>query len=128
MQKIYVKPEDLRLYWDYVRKGLLKILSKTPEGWIPEDVYVECFNNKALLWAFSQDNRIVGFSVLQPQGDNLHIWCSYFEHNLDPCWQALLEIAKAGGASTVTFDSHRKGWDVIARKYGFRPRQWIKDI
>jgi hypothetical protein len=34
----------------------------------------------------------------------------------------------AGGASTVTFDSHRKGWDVIARKYGFRPRKWIKDI
>jgi len=128
MEKVYIQPHELRMYWTFVRKGLQTILSKTPEDWIPEDVYVDCFNSKALLWAFKQDNRLVGFSVLQPQGDNLHIWCAYFEHNLEPCWQAIQEIADAGGARTITFDSHRKGWDQVARKLGFTPRKWIKEL
>lgn len=128
MEKVYIQPHELRMYWSFVRKGLQTILSKTPEEWIPEDVYVDCFNGKALLWAFKQDNRLVGFSVLQPQGDNLHIWCAYFEHNLEPCWQAIQEIADAGGARTITFDSHRKGWDRVARNLGFTPRKWIKEL
>ena len=128
MEKVYIQPHELRMYWAFVRKGLQTILSKTPEEWIPEDVYVDCFNGKALLWAFKQDNRLVGFSVLQPQGDNLHIWCAYFEHNLEPCWQAIQEIADAGGAKTITFDSHRKGWDRVARNLGFIPRKWIKEL
>ena len=128
MEKVYIQPHELRMYWSFVRKGLQTILSKTPEEWIPEDVYVDCFNSKALLWAFKQDNRLVGFSVLQPQGDNLHIWCAYFEHNLEPCWQAIREIADAGGARTITFDSHRKGWDRVARNLGFTPRKWIKEL
>jgi|688.fasta_scaffold02677_28 hypothetical protein len=128
MEKVYIQPHELRMYWTFVRKGLQTILSKSPEDWIPEDVYVDCFNSKALLWAFKQDNRLVGFSVLQPQGDNLHIWCAYFEHNLEPCWQAIQEIAVVGGARTITFDSHRKGWDQVARKLGFSPRKWIKEL
>ena len=128
MEKVYIQPHELRMYWTFVRKGLQTILSKSPEDWIPEDVYVDCFNSKALLWAFKQDNRLVGFSVLQPQGDNLHIWCAYFEHNLEPCWQAIQEIADAGGARTITFDSYRKGWDRVARNLGFTPRKWIKEL
>lgn len=128
MEKIYIQPHELRQHWSFVREGLNTILSKSPEDWIPEDVYVDCFNNKALLWLFKQDNRLIGFSVLQPQEDNLHIWCAYFEHNLAVGWQAIQDIAKAGGAKTITFESHRKGWGKVADSLGFTPKKWIKEI
>lgn len=128
MEKLYIQPHELRQYWIFVREGLNTILNKSPEDWIPEDVYVDCFNNKALLWLFKQDNRLIGFSVLQPQEDNLHIWCAYFEHNLADGWQAIQDIAKAGGAKTITFESHRKGWTKVADSLGFTPKKWIKEI
>ncbi len=128
MEKVYIQPHELRMYWPFVRQGLQTILLKSPEEGIHEDIYVTCFNNQSLLWVFKQDNRLVGFSVLQPEGNNLHIWCAYFEHNLEPCWQAILEIADAGGARTITFESHRKGWDQVARKLGFTPKKWIKEL
>jgi hypothetical protein len=128
MEKLYIQPSELRQHWSFVRSGLNTILSKSPEEWIPEDVYVDCFNNKALLWLFKQENRLFGFAVLQPQEDNLHIWCAYFEHNLADGWQAIQDIAKAGGARTITFESKRKGWDKVAKDLGFIPRKWIKEI
>ena len=35
----YIKPEHLRKIWPFVRNGLEIILTKSPESWIPEDIY-----------------------------------------------------------------------------------------
>ncbi len=50
MNARYIKPEELRKIWPFVRAGLEVILKKSPEQWIPEDIYADCFAGRSLLW------------------------------------------------------------------------------
>lgn len=130
MEKRYIQPQELRSWWPWVRVGLEKVKTKSTEAWIPEDVYADCFEQRSMLWVFLKENRPVGFAVLQPFQTSLHVWCGYaYEPDcLFDSWELIKEIAKAGNANAVTFDSNRPGWDKTARKLGFRPRKWIKEL
>jgi len=130
MTPSFIHPNNLREWWGFVRPGLIEILNKSPEPWIPEDVYTDCFTQKSMLWVAQVDARPVGFAVLQPKGETLHVWCVYFvEHgHMDAGLQHLKDIAKQGGAKTLTFDSWRPGWDRQARKLGFKPRRWFMEV
>jgi hypothetical protein len=74
------------------------------------------------------DNKAVGFVVLQPIGDTLHVWVSWSTINdntlFQQAWQEIQAIAKQGGKSKVTFSSQRKGWERRARLMGFTPQTW----
>lgn len=123
----YIKPEHLRKIWPFVRNGLEVILTKSPESWIPEDIYSDCFTGKSMLWVFVEDQPC-GFVVLQPIGDNLHIWCAYGRGDFDSGLDHVLRIAKEGGAKTISFDSWRRGWNHRAQELGFRPRRWVRGV
>jgi hypothetical protein len=126
----YIQPNELRNWWNWVRPGLEKIKEKSTEPWIPEDVYADCYSQNSMLWVLLRHDRPVAFMVLQPLGDTLHVWCAfaYEEDCLLEGWENVQRIAKEGGATKVTFDSNRRGWDRTAKKLGFRPRKWIKEI
>ena len=129
MKSTFIEPNNLRQWWGFVRPGLLKILQKSPEPWIPEDVYADCFEGRSMLWVAQDDARPVGFAVLQPQGTALHVWSVHLEHgHLEAGWQLLLNIARNGQAETLTFDSWRPGWERQARKLGFKPRRWVRRV
>jgi hypothetical protein len=74
------------------------------------------------------DNKAVGFVVLQPLGDTLHVWASWSTINdntlFHQAWQEIQAIAKQGGKSKVTFSSQRKGWERRARLMGLKPSTW----
>ena len=124
----YIKQDELRGVWQYIKPGLEVILKKSPESWIPEDIYSDCFTGRSLLWVFVEDNSVVGFVVLQPIGDNLHIWCAYGKGDFDAGMDHVLVLAREGGARTISFDSWRKGWDRKAKALGFRPRKWVREV
>ena len=124
----YIKPDELRKVWKHIKPGLETILQKSPEAWIPEDIYSDCFNQRSMLWAFIERNIVLGFVVLQPMGDNLHIWCAFGKGDFDAGLDHVLRIAREGGAKTISFDSWRKGWDRKAKALGFRPRKWVKEV
>jgi len=130
LDKQYIEPNNLRNWWQFVRPGLEHILKKSPEYWIPEDVYADCYSGKAHLWVFSENNYPVGFAVLSSKNDTLHCWCGWsnsvghFKNAVD----CVSEIAKESGFKYLAFDSWRSGWDRIAPKFGFKPRTWVKEI
>jgi hypothetical protein len=126
----YIAPLELRNWWSWIRPGLDIIKSKSTEAWIPEDVYADCFEKRSMLWVFTKQNRPVGFVVLQPVLERLHIWCAYgAEEDIAPeCFEHILNIARQGNAKQLSFDSNRRGWERHAKKMGFRPRTWIKDL
>jgi hypothetical protein len=130
MEKLYIEPKDLRSWWHFVKPGLEDILKKSPECWIPEDVYADCMNGKVMLWVFSENNYPVGFVVLAVRGDALHCWCGWANSigHFKSAVECVSEIAKAGGSKFVTFESWRSGWERIAPKFGFKPRTWVKEI
>jgi len=129
MEVRLISPNDLRQWWRFVRPGLEQILHKTPEGWIPEDVYADCLAGKSMLWVGLSDARPVGFMVLQPRDDALHVWCAYLSEvgHFDAGWQHLMNIAQRG-ARRITFESWRPGWARKAKQLGFKPRSWALEV
>jgi len=125
-----IQPQELKAWWQFVKPGLDTILRKSPEDWIPEDVYAQCFCKNSLLWIFVEDNKPLGFVVLVVRPEAVHVWCLWaavknrFVEGTKVFWKTLEEA----NIKKVTFESYRKGWDKIARQHGFSPRSWVKEL
>lgn len=131
MKYEYVPPHEIKQNWDFVRFGLHKILRKSPEDWIPEDVYASIVCQKSVLWLVKSDNgHNEGFFILQPSGDTCHIWCAWAvaPDLLDGGVAFIEQIARESGANKLTFDTNRIGWTKVATKLGFIPRTWVKEL
>lgn len=124
----YIPKDNLRQHWEYIRHGLEIVRSKGHTEYIPEDVYCDCYEQRSMLFMGIVDNKPVGFVVLQPIGNRLHVWAAWSLLNDDTLFmQAFHEIqaiAKQGGKTKVTFNSERRGWERKARQMGFKPQTW----
>lgn len=131
MRYEYQTPEMVKTRWDFIRFGLNRILRKSPEPYIPEDVYVNLGIGKAFLWmALSDNGNAEGFFILERNGDTCHIWCAWaVAPNLLEDGVAHIEtLAREFGANKLTFDTNRVGWVRVADKLGFKPRTWVKEL
>ena len=81
-----------------------------------------------MLWLMVENDQPVGFGVLQPVGDSLHIWAGYGKFLMDEGFRHAEEIAKSGGARKITFESNRPGWAKVASRYGFKPTKWTAEV
>lgn len=124
----YVKPEELRGIWAQIRPGLLEVKEASDDAWIPEDVYADCYSKHSMLWVLEDDSRVIGFAVIQPQGETLHIWCGWGAMLLEEGFARVFDIAKRGGARKISFESTRPGWQRVAKRFGFRPRKWVAEV
>jgi hypothetical protein len=73
----YIPKDNLRQHWEYVRHGLELVRARGHNEWLPEDVYCDCYENRSMLFVGIIDNKPVGFVVLQPIGNRLHVWASW---------------------------------------------------
>ena len=124
----YIPKDNLRQHWEYIRHGLEIVRSKGHTEYIPEDVYCDCFEQRSMLFMGIIDHKPVGFVVLQPIGNRLHVWAAWSLINDDTlfmqAFQEIQAIAKQGGKTKVTFNSERRGWERKARQMGFKPQTW----
>ena len=124
----YIPKDNLRQHWEYIRHGLEIVRSKGHTEYIPEDVYCDCFEQRSMLFMGIIDNKPVGFVVLQPIVNRLHVWAAWSLINDDAlfmqAFQEIQQIAKQGGKTKVTFNSERRGWERKARQMGFKPQTW----
>lgn len=124
----YIPKDNLRQHWEYIRHGLEIVRSKGHTEYIPEDVYCDCYEQRSMLFMGIVDNKPVGFVVLQPIGNRLHVWAAWSLLNDDAlfmqAFHEIQQIAKQGGKTKVTFNSERRGWERKARQMGFKPQTW----
>jgi len=124
----YIPKDQLRQHWEYIRQGLEIVRSKGHTDYIAEDVYCDCFEQRSMLFMGIVDNKPVGFVVLQPIGNRLHVWAAWSLLNDEAlfmqAFQEIQAIAKQGGKTKVTFNSERRGWERRARQMGFKPQTW----
>jgi hypothetical protein len=132
MEYKYIDPQELRNWWAAVKPGLEKIKSKSPENWIIEDVYTDCFNQRSLLFVLIENNHYSGFFILQPMGETLHLWAAYSLENsyevVENALKYIKDMASTANVKSITFSSHRRGWSKRAAAYGFRPNKWICEV
>jgi len=81
MEFRYIPVDKLRDWWPSVRPGLDQIKGYSPENWIVEDVYTDCFNQKAMLWVGLENNHFKCFFILQPMGETMHLWAAWSLEN-----------------------------------------------
>ena len=124
-----IPPTEIRNVWATVKPGLEHILRKSPENWIPEDIYASLVANRANLWLAIESDRMVGFVVGYVQGEDFHVWCAYgfLNGNLKRWFSELEDIARQQ-CTRITFDSWRPGWNRVAKELGFMPRKWAKEL
>jgi hypothetical protein len=67
----YIYPSQLREIWEFVKYGLEKVRAKGHNDWIVEDIYCDCFTQKAMLFVVDNDNIDCGFMVLQPMNQTI---------------------------------------------------------
>ena len=124
----YIPRDNLRQHWEYIKHGLEIVSSKGHTEYIPEDVYCDCFEQRSMLFMGVIDNKPVGFVVLQPIGNRLHVWAAWSLINDEAlfmqAFQEIQQIARQGGKTKVTFNSERRGWERKARQMGFKPQTW----
>lgn len=124
----YIPKDQLRQHWEYIRHGLEIVRSKGHTDYIAEDVYCDCFEQRSMLFMGIVNNKPVGFVVLQPIGNRLHVWAAWSLLNDEAlfmqAFQEIQAIAKQGGKTKVTFNSERRGWERKARQMGFKPQTW----
>jgi hypothetical protein len=124
----YIPKDNLRQHWEYIRHGLEIVRSKGHTDYIAEDVYCDCYEQRSMLFMGIIDNKPVGFVVLQPIGNRLHVWAAWSLINDEAlfmqAFQEIQQIAKQGGKTKVTFNSERRGWERKARQMGFKPQTW----
>jgi hypothetical protein len=124
----YIPKDNLRQHWEYIRHGLEIVRSKGHTDYIAEDVYCDCYEQRSMLFMGIIDNKPVGFVVLQPIGNRLHVWAAWSLINDDAlfmqAFHEIQQIAKQGGKTKVTFNSERRGWERKARQMGFKPQTW----
>ena len=110
----------LRSVWDYVERGLLAIIDKTRDDWIPADVYAEIRGGVSRLFMMEYGGERRGFVVVQlwPQyhdGPRLFIRALWSEpgalvaHRAD-VYEDLDELARSNGATAMRQLSPRR-WD-----------------
>lgn len=128
----FVPQQELRDWWPSIKPGLNEIKQKSPEPWIVEDVYVDLFNQKSMLWIGKENNHFVGFFILQPMGHEVHLWAAWALENdyqrVEKGLQFIKNMARNSNVKYITFSSHRPGWQRRAAHYGFRPRKWICEV
>lgn len=124
-----LQPEQLKNYWPEIKYGLEEVLRKTPSAnWIVEDVYAAILYKRAVCVVGMVNEDLQGFFVARPQDNGLFVWAVYSEGSLDEGVMHLINYAKAINCKHISFQTDRKGWNKVAKKYGFQPNVWRMEI
>jgi hypothetical protein len=84
------------------------------------------------LYVALKNSHFVGYFVLQPINQKLHVWAAWTLENdyqlVEKGLQFTKDVAREANIKYLSFSSHRPGWSRRAKAYGFRPREWISEV
>lgn len=123
---IAIQPNDLSLVWPEIRAEVATI--ETPDGLIPEDVFMACKSNNAVLFMLQVGEKRVGWMVVRNFGTDLHIWQLRADNGYEVMTSfrpQLMEIARNAGCTKITYGSTREAWNKVSKQHGFKIRMVV---
>lgn len=132
MKPYLVSPEEIDRFWSFLAHGLetVKLTDETVE-WTLESVNNTAKKGAAYTVLGVKDDVAVGFFMGYPQPDGaFFVWIAHLHlgYDLGEGIDMLASFAKDLGCTRLIFGTNRRGWERIARKYGFRPTYWEKAL
>jgi hypothetical protein len=132
MAPYLVPPEEIDRFWSFLEHGLqaVKETDDTVE-WTLESISKTVRSDRTYTVLGLKDDVAVGFFVGYPQPDGaFFVWIAHLHtgYDLGEGIDMLAGFAKNLGCTRLIFGTNRRGWERVARKYGFRPTYWEKAI
>lgn len=132
MAPYLVPPEEIDRFWSFLEHGLqaVKETDATVE-WTLESISKTVRSDRTYTVLGLKDDVAVGFFVGYPQPDGaFFVWIAHLHtgYDLGEGIDMLAGFAKDLGCKRLVFGTNRRGWERVARKYGFRPTYWEKAI
>jgi hypothetical protein len=126
----HLKTEELKEYWPHIKMGLGELLIKDPEqNWIPEDVYYQIKSGQSHCVLGLTDGVIDGFFVGQVLKDgSFFAWVGYCQRDVDSGLKILDSFAKQLNCKKIKFATGRSGWARLAKRHGYKPTIWVKEL
>lgn len=128
-----VAPIELPRVWNNVRACLEIVRKRTDASWLPEDVYREVREGRAVLYVPFIDGKACGVLVLTDSVDRytgeriLLIWIA-FSHDprcIDPCLAEIDKMARDGDFRRIMSQSPRRGWIRRLRGFGYTHTEYV---
>jgi hypothetical protein len=122
LRLVPLQVQHVRAEWPFIAEHLQRILKKTKEAWIPEDVYASLIKGESACLEVYDNLDRKGVLVVRKECDDwsgkqyLFVWCVSLENGLYS--QALSELAKfaeAIGVKSIRGESPRIGWGKRAK-------------
>jgi hypothetical protein len=132
MAPYLVPTEEIDRFWSFLEHGLqaVKETDDTVE-WTLESISKTVRSDRTYTVLGLKDDVAVGFFVGYPQPDGaFFVWIAHLHtgYDLGEGIDMLAGFAKNLGCTRLIFGTNRRGWERVARKYGFRPTYWEKAI
>ena len=120
----YLPTDKLREHWPFIETGLKRILDRSPDRWIPPDVYSMAIQGHVGVYLY-RNPSIDGFVVLQPiaawDGKDCNVFAAYSTSGVDTeVLEATKQEAVKMGCKRLVFHSKRMGWDKRAEQMGYK--------
>lgn len=132
MTPFLVPTEEIDRFWSFLEPGFqaVKETDSTVE-WTLESISSIAKNGKAYTVLGIKDDVAVGFFMGYPQSDGaFFVWAAHLHtgYDLGEGIDMLANFAKDLGCTRLIFGTNRRGWERVARRYGFRPTYWEKNV
>lgn len=117
---------QIRQVWQQVRGGVDKVIERTDDHFLAEDVYMALVQGTSVLMVGYVHQYYVGFVIATPtigwEGPELHLWMVFNRGGRDVLatfMPQVISFAKARGATRLTASSSRDGWERRIGKLGW---------
>lgn len=117
-----IQPDEVRRQWEYISGHLQRILRKTREKWIPEDIYAALMSGNSACMIVTDDGEKAGLLIVRREIEDfsgipyLFVWCVSLKNtDFDLALAELRKFADSVGVKSIRGESPRPGWMKRAR-------------
>lgn len=125
-------PESVDKVWPVLEPGLRSVKETDSNvEWTYDSVRDALKSGRSRAVVVFDNGEPVGFFMGYPQVDGaFFIWAGYLENGFDlgEGFKHVEDFARTLGCNRLIFGTNRRGWERVARKHGFRPSYWEKEI
>lgn len=117
-----LQPDEVRRDWAYISEHLRRILRKTKEKWLPEDVYTAVITGNSACMVVYDGQEKAGVLIVRRDVEAftgtpfLFVWCVSLKNtDFDLALAELRKFADSIGVKSIRGESPRPGWMRRAR-------------
>ena len=114
---VVIKPQEIRMAWEWVRPKLEDVIKKSHEYFLPEDIYNAVLAGNAVLCAMGDKEGILVVERLEQWGyPVMNCWVCHHDsehYTVANYWDSIVDLAKTLKVKAITMHGPRAYHKVV---------------